>query len=110
MRLIGEFDLRYSSPSAEPVSWKTIESTLSAFAHFGFDVTVEGTALVGADHVMLTRLAARYEEKYDWQFTVRDGRLVGDQQNVAIVYRIDVKTVYGFGKGLTYTQTRWQFD
>ena len=74
----------------------------------GFDVTVDGVATIEVDHELLTMLAARYEEKYGWRFTVRDGKLIGDQQNVAIVYRIDIKSVYGFGRGEVFTQTRWR--
>lgn len=74
----------------------------------GLDVTIDGTAAIEEDFEMLTMLAARYDEKYGWQFTVRDGKLEVAENNIAIVYWIEVNTVYGFGKGDSYSQTRWK--
>jgi general stress protein 26 len=76
----------------------------------GFDVVVEGRASLEQDEVVLQRLVNRYQAKYQWTFTVQNGAIVGDQDNVAIVFRIDPAVVYGFGKGDPFTHVRWTFD
>ena len=76
----------------------------------GFDVVVEGDAVVVTDDVQLQRVAEAYLAKYgsDWRFTVHDGAFVGDGGNIAQVYVVRPTTVFGFGKG-TFSQTRWRF-
>ncbi|MFF4228143.1 pyridoxamine 5'-phosphate oxidase family protein [Streptomyces sp. NPDC001820] len=76
----------------------------------GCDVVVEGAAARVTDEERLRSLAAAYTEKYgaDWQFDVRDGAFVGDG-GAALVFRVEPRTAFGFGKGDPYAQTRWQF-
>jgi hypothetical protein len=59
-----------------------------------------------------------YESKYgsDWRFTVRDGAfyhdpgsLRGTDPGEALVYEVAPSTVFGFGKGESFSQTRWRF-
>ncbi len=56
-------------------------------------------------------MADRYASKYDWpfHFTVRDGAFHGDGGNMALVYEVHPTTAFGFGKGKSFSQTRWRF-
>jgi nitroimidazol reductase NimA-like FMN-containing flavoprotein (pyridoxamine 5'-phosphate oxidase superfamily) len=74
----------------------------------GLDVVVEGEALPVSDEARLKRVAARYASKYDWHFTVRDGAFYDEGQR-AVVYEVKPTTAFGFGKGKTFSQTRWRF-
>ncbi|MFF3264658.1 pyridoxamine 5'-phosphate oxidase family protein [Streptomyces sp. NPDC002932] len=77
----------------------------------GFDVVVEGRAERVTDAAPLTALARAWEEKYGkfWHFDVADGMFVGAQGNRAEVFAVSPRTVFGFGKGERFTQTRWRF-
>ncbi|MFI9078688.1 pyridoxamine 5'-phosphate oxidase family protein [Streptomyces sioyaensis] len=79
--------------------------------HAGLDVVVEGEAVRLQDEAALRRLAELYVEKYgsDWHFDVRDGAFHG-QGGRALVFRVEPVTAFGFGRGETYSQTRWRFD
>ncbi|GAA2340533.1 pyridoxamine 5'-phosphate oxidase family protein [Streptomyces caniferus] len=79
--------------------------------HAGLDVVVEGEAVQVGDEPTLRRLADLYVDKYgsDWHFDVRDGAFYG-QGNRAVVFRVEPVTAFGFGRGETYSQTRWRFD
>lgn len=76
----------------------------------GVDLVVEGEAVRVIDEALLWRVAERYEAKYgsDWRFAVQDGAFLGDG-NVALVYKVVPTTAFGFGRGVTYSQTRWRF-
>ena len=54
----------------------------------------------------LQRVADRYESKYGWHYTVRDGTFHGDSGNMALVYEVLPTTAFGKGK---FSQTRWRF-
>ncbi|MEV0748016.1 MULTISPECIES: pyridoxamine 5'-phosphate oxidase family protein [unclassified Streptomyces] len=77
----------------------------------GLDVVVEGRAERVTDDGRLGRLAEAWEAKYgtDWHFDVADGAFVGAQGNRAEVFAVSPRTVFGFGKGDPFTQTRWRF-
>uniref|UniRef100_A0AAU2VXR1 Pyridoxamine 5'-phosphate oxidase family protein n=1 Tax=Streptomyces sp. NBC_00008 TaxID=2903610 RepID=A0AAU2VXR1_9ACTN len=77
----------------------------------GFDVVVEGRAERVTDAALLTGLAQAWEAKYGkfWHFDVEDGLFVGAQGNRAEVFAVSPRTVFGFGKGERFTQTRWRF-
>lgn len=76
----------------------------------GLDLVVEGDAVAVRDEGTLQRLADRYAEKYEgWHFTVRDGAFEGDGGR-ALVFQIAPKTVFAFGKGDQFSQTRWRFE
>jgi general stress protein 26 len=71
-----------------------------------------------SDEAKLRRIADVYESKYgsDWRFTVRDGAfyhdpgsLRGTDPGEALVYEVAPSTVFGFGKGESFSQTRWRF-
>lgn len=75
----------------------------------GVDLVLEGAATLVTDEPALRSIAGLYKSKYDWDFSVRDGRFVGDVGNVADLYQVRPKTAFGFGKGDSFSQTRWTF-
>jgi hypothetical protein len=78
----------------------------------GLDLVIEGEAVRIYDTGELRRVADAYRAKYgsDWSFAVRkDGVFLGGQGNVALVYGVAPTTAFGFGKGKTFSQTRWRF-
>lgn len=83
----------------------------------GLDVVVEGEAIRRTDHATLERLAALYVDKYgeEWRPYVRDGAFYRgpeadeDDPGAAHVFEVKPKTVFGFGKGEPFSQTRWRF-
>jgi nitroimidazol reductase NimA-like FMN-containing flavoprotein (pyridoxamine 5'-phosphate oxidase superfamily) len=77
----------------------------------GLDLVVEGAAARVSDTATLQRIADAYEAKYgrDWRFTVHDDMAQGEAGNIAAVYKIAPATAFGFGKGATFSQTRWRF-
>ena len=77
--------------------------------HEGLDLVVEGAAVRVTEPGRLQQVAVLYAAKYDWHYTVRDGALHGDAGNVAQVYVVTPTTAFGFGKGTSFSQTRWRF-
>lgn len=77
----------------------------------GLDLVVEGDAVKVSDEAKLQRVADKYAAKYDppFQFTVRDGVFYGEGGE-ALVYEVAPTTAFGFGKGQTFSQTRWRFS
>jgi general stress protein 26 len=83
----------------------------------GLDVAVEGEAVRQTDQATLERLADQYVAKYgeDWRFSVREGAFYhgaesgADDHGPAYVFEVRPKTVFGFGKGEPFSQTRWRF-
>ncbi|MFD7233840.1 pyridoxamine 5'-phosphate oxidase family protein [Streptomyces syringium] len=77
----------------------------------GYDLVVEGEAVRVGDEPRLRRLAGAWEAKYgaEWHFDVRDGLFVNPGAGEAVVFAVTPRTAFGFGKGETYSQTRWRF-
>jgi general stress protein 26 len=83
----------------------------------GLDVVVEGEAIRQTDHAKLERVAAQYVTKYgeEWRFHVREGAFyhgaeaLVDDPGAAYVFEVKPRTVFGFGKGEPFSQTRWRF-
>lgn len=77
----------------------------------GLDLVVEGDAVRVSDEARLRRVADQFNSKYGlpFHFTVRDGAFQGDPGNTALVYEVTPATAFGFGKGQSYSQTRWRF-
>jgi hypothetical protein len=82
----------------------------------GLDIVVEGTAVRVTEESRLQRLADEWVRTFgeDWRFVVRDGGFVhgsdalrGDDPGIAHVFAIEASDVFPFGKGETYSQTRW---
>ena len=73
----------------------------------GLDVVVEGEAIRETDNAVLQRVADAYASKYPepFHFTVTDGAFEGG----AMAFRIRATKAFGFGRGATYSQTRWRF-
>jgi nitroimidazol reductase NimA-like FMN-containing flavoprotein (pyridoxamine 5'-phosphate oxidase superfamily) len=74
----------------------------------GLDVVLEGEA-VPVQQADLDAVAAVFEEKYGADPTWAG---LGDNMRTSevLVYRVAPITAFGFGKGATYSQTRWRFD
>ena len=80
----------------------------------GLDVVVEGDAAKVSDPTELAGVAATYESKYGSHFTAPEGTWfgLGDaiRRGEVLLYRVAPATVFGFGKGAPYSQTRWSFS
>ncbi|WP_369270622.1 pyridoxamine 5'-phosphate oxidase family protein [Streptomyces sp. R11] len=76
----------------------------------GYDLVVEGEAVRITDEARLRELAAAWEAKYGsfWHFDVADGCFRHGAGH-AYVYSVAPSTVFGFGKGEPFSQTRWRF-
>lgn len=76
----------------------------------GLDLVLEGDAVQVSDEARLRHVAGRYAAKYDppFHFTVRDGAFYGEGGE-ALVYQVAPATAFGFGRGESFSQTRWRF-
>ncbi len=102
----GEDERKAKNIAANPLCALTTGCNLMSE---GLDIVLEGEAIRVSDATKLQRIAELYKTKYDWNFEVRDGGLVGDSGNVAIAFEISPTQGFGFGKGETFSQTRWTF-
>ena len=78
----------------------------------GLDVVVEGDAVLVTDEARLQRLADAYVAKYDqlFVFEVREGALwIEGSDDPGLAYELRPTKAFGFGKGETFSQTRWRF-
>jgi general stress protein 26 len=86
----------------------------------GLDLVIEGDAVRVTDESTLQRLAGAYASKYgpDWRFGVAEGGFahpassgLSDEARaeVVLVFQVAPSTVFAFGKGDVYSQTRWRF-
>ena len=77
----------------------------------GHDLVVEGEAVRVTDESRLRELAAAWEAKYGsfWHFEVRD-EAFHHGPGLAFVFTVAPRTVFGFGKGEPFSQTRWRFE
>jgi hypothetical protein len=79
----------------------------------GLDVVVEGKAAVITGDSELDRVAGVFEAKYGSRFTARGGPWFGLGDEIrsggAVLYRVAPSTIFGFGKGVKFSQTRWRF-
>jgi hypothetical protein len=83
----------------------------------GLDVVVEGEAVRVRDESKLRAVAGAVATKYadgaglgdDWRFTVRDGAFAGPGGNKAHLFELVPSRGYAFGKGQTFSHTRFQF-
>jgi pyridoxine/pyridoxamine 5'-phosphate oxidase len=79
----------------------------------GLDLVLEGMAQATTDPAELGRVADAYESKYGAHFAAPSGTWsgLGDaiRRAEALVYRVVPVTVFGFGKGTPFSQTRWGF-
>jgi pyridoxamine 5'-phosphate oxidase-like protein len=79
----------------------------------GLDVVIEGEAVPVTDLGRLGRLFEAYATKYDDVFGFRlvDGEVqapgVGDPP---LFFEVRASKAFGFGKGTSFSQTRWRFS
>jgi hypothetical protein len=75
------------------------------------DVVIEGDAVRVGDEEALQRVAAAYASKYKapFRFAVQDGVFVNEEGGEALVYRLEARKAFAFGKGESFSQTRWRF-
>ena len=80
----------------------------------GLDIVVEGDAANVSNPEERANVADTYEAKYGSHFTAPDGTWFGLGDAIRhgdiLVYRVAPATVFGFGKGTPYSQTRWSFS
>jgi hypothetical protein len=77
----------------------------------GLDIVVEGDAIAVVDPHRLGRLVDAFRGKYAdyFGFRLEDGRLrTAGSPGEPLAFEIRVRKVFGFGKGATFSQTRWQ--
>jgi hypothetical protein len=77
----------------------------------GLDLVIEGAARLVTDEGELRRLADAWVEDHgpDWRFEVRDGSFWSEEGGPADVFRLPPRRAFGFGKGASFSQTRWDF-
>lgn len=79
----------------------------------GLDIVVEGKAREVGDELELGRVADAYVAKYPSDFTEPDGTWFGLDDAIrsgnSLVYRVAPVTAFGFGKGASFSQTRYRF-
>jgi general stress protein 26 len=79
----------------------------------GCDIVVEGEAERVDDKARLNRIATGYETKYGRHFTAPEGTFHGLADTIrrgdALIYEVAPSRAFGFGKGRTFSQTRWRF-
>ncbi|MFJ7491607.1 pyridoxamine 5'-phosphate oxidase family protein [Streptomyces sp. NPDC097727] len=104
----GVSERKGRNPAADPEAVLTTgDNTLSE----AIDVVVEGRAERVTDGARLNRPAAAWESKYgpERHFDVQDSTF-RHACHVALVFKVSPRTVFGFGKGTTYSRTRWRFS
>jgi general stress protein 26 len=76
----------------------------------GLDVVIEGEAVPISDPERLERVAQAFTDKYDDFFGMRvvGGRLRGAGTDQApLAFEVRATKAFGFGKGQSFSQTRW---
>jgi uncharacterized pyridoxamine 5'-phosphate oxidase family protein len=80
----------------------------------GLDLVVEGEVAKVGDETELRSVAGVYEAKYGAHFTAPEGTWFGLGDSIrsgeVLLYRVTPATVFGFGKGGPFSQTRWGFS
>ena len=77
----------------------------------GLDLVIEGDALLVRDEARLQIVADMFASKYEppFHFTVHNGAFLNSEGGKALVYEVIPMKAFGFGKGETFSQTRWRF-
>ena len=79
----------------------------------GLDIVVEGQAREVSDALELGRVADAYAAKYPSDFTEPDGTWFGLDDAIragdSLLYRVAPETAFAFGKGASFSQTRYRF-
>ena len=76
----------------------------------GLDLVLEGKAVRLKDEASLQRVADRFNSKYKapFNFTVSDFAFHGEGGK-ALVFEVAPTKAFGYGRGATYSATRWRF-
>jgi len=79
----------------------------------GLDIVVEGEAAQVGTEAERGGVADTFESKYGAQFTAPEGTWFGLGDGIrggsVLVYRVTPVTIFGFGKGQPFSQTRFRF-
>lgn len=79
----------------------------------GLDVVVEGDAVNVRDKARLQHIADAFTSTYGtdtWHFAVREGAFQNEGGGGrALVFKVAPTKAFGFGKGESFSQTRWCF-
>jgi nitroimidazol reductase NimA-like FMN-containing flavoprotein (pyridoxamine 5'-phosphate oxidase superfamily) len=78
----------------------------------GLDIVVEGEAVLVTEADRLRRVVEAFTAKYDdfFGFRFADGRfLQPETADEPLVFEVRATKAFGFAKGDTFSQTRWQF-
>jgi hypothetical protein len=113
----GENELKAKNLSYNP---HVVMTTGCAAFRDGFDIVIEGDAVRVTDDGVLGRVADVYASKYDWHYEVRDGTFRethGPDPSAhdvsparVLVFEVAPTTVFGYGRGETFSATRWRFS
>jgi hypothetical protein len=79
----------------------------------GLDVVIEGEAVPVTDLDRLGRLVEAYATKYDDVFGFRlvDGQVrAPGAEDSPLFFEVRARKAFGFGKGTSFSQTRWRFS
>jgi hypothetical protein len=79
----------------------------------GLDVVIEGEAAQVTDLDRLGRLVEAYAMKYDDVFGFRlvDGQVqTRGAEDSPLFFEVRARKAFGFGKGTSFSQTRWRFS
>jgi nitroimidazol reductase NimA-like FMN-containing flavoprotein (pyridoxamine 5'-phosphate oxidase superfamily) len=80
----------------------------------GLDLVVEGDAVTVDEEVERRSVADTFESKYGPHFAPPDGTWAGLGDAIrgggVLLFRVAPSTVFGFGKGGPFSQTRWSFS
>jgi hypothetical protein len=79
----------------------------------GLDVVIEGEAAQVNDLDRLGRLVEAYAMKYDDVFGFRlvDGQVqTPGAEDSPLFFEVRARKAFGFGKGTSFSQTRWRFS
>lgn len=125
---VAELDPGFSSPDATAFPWPVAREILEqAEAYWistvrpegsntdseGLDVVVEGDAVNVRDKARLQHIADAFTSKYGtdtWHFAVREGAFQNEGGGGrALVFKVAPTKAFGFGKGESFSQTRWCF-
>jgi nitroimidazol reductase NimA-like FMN-containing flavoprotein (pyridoxamine 5'-phosphate oxidase superfamily) len=113
-------DALYFSTGPEERKAKNLQQNPSCILTTGrnrlddtLDLVVEGVAEKVDGEDELRRVADAFESKYGTHFTAPEGTWFGLGDAIrageVLLYRVTPTTVFGFGKGKQFSQTRWRF-
>jgi general stress protein 26 len=78
----------------------------------GLDLIIEGDAVPVTDQSRLQRIAETFTSTYEgWHHYVQDGVFMVEGSSAPVLaFEVVPVKAFGFGKGDTFSQTRWQFQ